>query len=114
MSGFVVVVRVVVVVTEVVVVVVTDVVVVVEEKTGKRVSVKLTSVTVVSNVVETDAGKSFSIVVINSISLSLSFGVDFTAVITKYAVVDIAPATTKNIKMNFMRAATFLVSPEPF
>ena len=49
------------------------VVVVGEENKGEVVSVKLTSVTVVSNVVETDAGTSFSVVVIKSFLFSLAF-----------------------------------------
>ena len=72
------------------------------------VSVRLTSVSeVVSNVDESD-------VVINSILFSLLFAWDFTAVVTKYPVVDIAPATTRNFKMNFMRLAHFLGFSEPF
>ena len=91
----------------VVVAVVTDVVVE-EENKGEMVSVRLTSVSeVVSNVDESD-------VVINSILFSLLFAWDFTAVVTKYPVVDIAPATTRNFKMNFMRLAHFLGFSEPF
>ena len=88
------------------------VVVVGEENKGEVVSVKLTSVTVVSNVAV--AGKSFSVVVIKSFLFSLAFDLYFIAVVTKYPVVDIAPATTRNFKMNFMRLAHFLGFSEPF
>ena len=76
---------------------VTDVSIVVEENTGKMVSVfRLTSVSrVVFDVVGNYAGKSFPIVVA-----------------TKTATVVNAPATTKNIRMNFMRLTTFPVTPE--
>ena len=110
MSGFVVVVKVVVVVVTVVVVrvvvFIVTFVVVVEENTGEMVSVKLTSV---FTVVETEAVRSFSIVVIKS--TFTSWALSCTVVIT--AAVVIAPAeTNKNIEMTFMRITTFLVFPE--
>ena len=122
MSGFVVVFRVVVVVvvTVVVVVVVTvvvrvvvvvtdaAVVVVVEEENGEMVSVKLTSVTVVFNVVESDAGRSCSAVVIKSILSSFSLS----CIVVTTAAVVIAPVTTKNIKMTLMKITAFLVFPD--
>ena len=110
MSGFVVVFRVVVDVVVRVVVVVTDaaVVVVVEEENGEMVSVKLTSITVVFNVVESDAGRSCSAVVIKSILSSFSLScIDVTT-----AAVVIAPVTTKNIKMTLMKITAFLVFPD--
>ena len=99
MSGFVVVVTVVVYV----------VIVVEEENKGELVSVKLTSVTVVFNVVESDAVRSFSVVVIKSILSSCGL---FCIVVITAAVV-IAPVTTKNIKMTLMRITAFLLFPEP-
>ena len=104
----------VVVVTVVVVRIVVDIVAVVfvvdEENTGELVLVKLTSVNeVVFTVVETEAVRSFSIVVIKS-SFS-SCALSCTVVITVAVV--IAPAeTNKKIKMTFMRITTFLVFPE--
>ena len=121
MSGFVVVVKDVVVVITVVVVVrvvvvrvvvfIVTVVVVEEEYKGEMVSVKLTSVReVVFTVVETEAVRSFSIVVIKS---TLSSGALFCTVVITAVVVNIAPAeTNKNIEMTFMRITTFLVFPE--
>ena len=107
MSGFVVVFRVVVTVVVRVVVVVTDaaVVVVVEEENGEMVSVKLTSVTVV---VESDAGRSCSAVVIKSILSSFSLS----CIVVTTAAVVIAPVTTKNIKMTLMKMTAFLVFPD--
>ena len=110
MSGFVVVFRVVVDVDVRVVVVITDaaVVVVVEEENGEMVSVKLTSVTVVFNVVESDAGRSCSAVVIKSILSSFSLS----CIVVTTAAVVIAPVTTKNIKMTLMKITAFLVFPD--
>ena len=105
MSGFVVVVTVVVIVVVSVVVVV---VVVVEEENGEMVSVKLTSVTVVFNVVESDAGRSCSAVVIKSILSSFSLS----CIVVTTAAVVIAPVTTKNIKMTLMKITAFLVFPD--
>ena len=110
MSGFVVGVTVVVIVVSVVVVAVTDVVVVVEvENKGEMVSVKLTSVTIVSNVVDSDAGRSCSAVVIKSILSSFSLS----CIVVTTAAVVIAPVTPKNIKMTLMKITAFLVFPDP-
>ena len=101
MSGFVVDVRVVAVVKVAVTVVIKVFIVVVEEENeGEMVCVKLASVTVV----KTDSVRSFSNVVIKSI---------LSCIVVITAAVVIAPVTTKNINITFVRIRAFLFFPEP-
>ena len=94
----------------VVVVVVITVVVVVDvfKVVGKMVSVKLISV--VANVVETDAVKSFSVVVAVVIKSIWSLS-DLSCIVVFTAAAVVTPATTINIKMLLIRITTFLTSP---